>query len=465
VAARARRSLGRLCLASAAVLTATGVGGARAGAAATPPDPPQPKIVARSIPASPVGRQLAWFLKAVAATPLSQQTIKSHFDSNFLAHVDPDQLNAVLGEFDLTEGASFVGLLRQSNTSLVALADFGSAPTKVTMSVDSSGLIAGLLLSLASVRVSSWTTIDHSLAALGPDVGFLAARVSPHGACQPVHAVASETPRPLASQFKLFVLGALANGIAGGRDSWQQTMTVQASTQSIGNAVGSGSLQFAPVGSSVSVEQAATKMISISDNTAADMLIGLVGRTQVETQVRQWSGLASDDEPFLTTRQMFLLHYVDFPALADRYLTTPRSERAAFLSSSVDPLPLSEVLGSPNPRDVEKIEWFASPDDICRAFAGLQLLSKDPRLSPLSGILSRNRGDIGLDPSKWHTIWFKGGSEPGVLTLGYVATNTRGQTFVVESMVSNPQRARSRPQNLWPSTRGPSGCSGRPAPA
>lgn len=28
-------------------------------------------------------------------------------------------------------------------------------------------------------------------------------------------------------------------------------------------------------------------------------------------------------------------------------------------------------------------------------------------------------------------MWFKGGSEPGVLTLGYLARDSRGQTFVV----------------------------------
>jgi hypothetical protein len=185
-------------------------------------------------------------------------------------------------------------------------------------------------------------------------------------------------------------------------------------------------------------------MIAISDNTAADMLIGLVGRQAVEAQVRQWSANASADEPFLTTREMILLHYFDFPALANRYLATqPTSQRASLLASSVDRLPLNEIQASPEPRDVERIEWFSSPDDICRAFAGLRLLSKNHGLSPLSTILSRNSGGIGLDPSEWPTVWFKGGSEPGVLTLGYLATNRQGKTFAVVAMVSNPNAALS----------------------
>ncbi len=281
-----------------------------------------------------------------------------------------------------------------------------------------------------------WAGVDHALSTFGPKVGLLAARVSPGGTCHPVHEVAAATARPTASQFKLFVLGALANQIKTGRISWDQTLTVRDAVKSLGN--GQGSLQFAAAGTVVSVEEAATKMIEISDNTAADMLIGLAGRNQVEAQVHKWAATPSANEPFLTTREMFLLHYV--AGLGDRYLATPRGQRAAFLAASVDPLPLSAIASgiTLEPRYVEEIEWFASPDDVCRAFAGLQRLSKNSRLSPLPTILSREVGGIGLDPTEWPTVWFKGGSEPGVLTLGWLATNRRGETFVVEAMVSNP---------------------------
>jgi hypothetical protein len=107
----------------------------------------------------------------------------------------------------------------------------------------------------------------------------------------------------------------------------------------------------------------------------------------------------------------------------------------------VDPLPLSEAQGSTEPRDIDKIEWFGSPDDICRAFAGLRQLSHQSKLSPIASILSVNKGSLGLDPPQWPTVWFKGGSEPGVLTLGYLATDSRGQTFVVSAMLSNADAA------------------------
>jgi hypothetical protein len=55
--------------------------------------------------------------------------------------------------------------------------------------------------------------------------------------------------------------------------------------------------------------------------------------------------------------------------------------------------------------------------------------------------MSASNGSIGLDPARWPTVWFKGGSEPGVLTLGYLATNSKGQTFVVVAMLADPQAA------------------------
>lgn len=272
-------------------------------------------------------------------------------------------------------------------------------------------------------------------------MGFLAARVGPDGTCRSIHEIAPGTPRPTASQFKLFVLGALADQIAAGRVSWDQQVTVSDALKSVGN--GEGSLQVAKGGTRVSVEEAATKMISISDNTATDLLVRLIGREDIEAKFGQWTEHASANQPFLLTREMFLLHYV--PGLAEQYLATPQGQRAAFLAASVDPLPMWAIGGglTTEPSHIDDIEWFASPADVCRAFAGLHAQSERKALAPLPSVLSQEVGGIGLDRSRWPTIWFKGGSEPGVLTLGWLATDGDGRTFVVEAMVSNPDAALS----------------------
>jgi beta-lactamase class A len=383
--------------------------------------------------------QLRWFLGSVVDLPLSQQVIDTHFDSIFLSKVSASKINSVLEQNLVTpSGAPLVGLLSKDSTSLVAVAAFGTGSWQVSISVDNAGLISGLALIPYVPPPTSWPQIDRQLAALAPHVSFLAAQVSSNGSCTTIHQVASSTPRPLASEFKLFVLGALAHQIAAGHVTWDQRLTVEGQLKSSGNAVGSGSLQYSPAGTEVSVLETAAKMISISDNTAADMLINLVGRSAVESQVAQWSSHAVRDIPFLTTREVILMHYVDYPTLADQYLSLSASRRTAFLVSSVDPLSLDEVHGSTEPRDVNTIEWFASPEDICRAFAGLHQLSDQADLSQIRSIFSLNSGSLGLDHSQWSSVWFKGGSEPGVLTLSYLARSSRGQTFVVSAMTSNP---------------------------
>ena len=414
-------------------------GQGRAATAASP----APVFIATAAPDAPVGRQLTWFLRAVADLPWSQELIRAHFDSGFLARVSPAQVNSALEENLPVAGASLAGLLSEDPArdpvALLALANFGGVQLTVKIAVDRAGLISGLLI--RGEQPASWAQADRDLAALAPDASLLAARVSPGGVCTPVHQVAAAAARPLGSMFKLFVLGALAHQVAAGQVSWNQDLTVTAAVKS----AGSGSLQDDPAGTRLPVRQTAAMMISISDNTAADMLIHLVGRAAVQAQDRQWSAHAALNVPFLTTRELFLMKYAD-PLLADQYLHLPPGQRAAFLATAVDPLPLIPAQlqgGTGSPTDIDTIEWFASPDDICRAFAGLRQLAAQPALAPLGPILSANNLGIGLDPAQWPTIWYKGGSEPGVLTLGYLATNSKGQTFVVVAMLSNPAAALS----------------------
>ena len=73
----------------------------------------------------------------------------------------------------------------------------------------------------------------------------------------------------------------------------------------------------------------------------------------------------------------------------------------------------------------------------------LDRIFTQPALAPLGPILSANGGRIGLDPAQWPTVWVKGGSESGVLTQAYLATNSKGQTFVVAAMLKDPAAALS----------------------
>lgn len=103
----------------------------------------------------------------------------------------------------------------------------------------------------------------------------------------------------------------------------------------------SGVLQYEPDGTQVSVSDAATKMIAISDNMATDMLINLVGRSEVEAALTA-AGMAkpSLNLPFLTTRETFVLMLEEWPSPANRYLAANKAGRRALLANTVDRLPL-----------------------------------------------------------------------------------------------------------------------------
>jgi hypothetical protein len=389
------------------------------------------------VPPTAAGKQLGWLL-SIAKLPLPAAEIDGHFDAAFLAKASPTVLNSAFASLAQSGLPTLVQVSRAMPASLSAVISFGSSAYDVALTVDGSGLISGLLFTPHAVAApTTWRALDAQLGAIAPGVGFLAARVGAGGTCTAVHAVNASTPRPLGSMFKLFVLGALANAVHEHKIAWGQLVTVTAAVKT----GGSGTLQNVPDGTKVTVEQAALKMISVSDNTAADLLLNLVGRSAVEAQVRAWVSQPRLDIPFLTVKELFALHYDDFPALARRYLSLGPAARAAFLSSTVDRVPPGAETAAAAPRDIDSIEWLASPDDICRAFSGLAALRAEPGLDPLGTVLSTNNGGIGLSATAWPTIWFKGGSEPGVLTLAFLARDRAGRTDVVVALTENPAKA------------------------
>ena len=404
--------------------------------------PAQAGAATVAVPNTPVGTQLAWLL-SITQLPISTAEITAHFDATFLGQAPPAQLNAGLA----TLGAGVPNLLGLSNlepTSLDAVVDFPSGRYDVTLGVDDTGLIETLVFKPGDSVPTSWSAIDKQLSAIAPGVGFLAARVNANGTCAPTHSIKPATARPLGSMFKLFVLGAVATAVHEHTLSWDQKVTITAAIKT----GGSGTLQAVPDGTQMTLEQVALTTISVSDNTGADLMLQLVGRSAVEAQVRKWTAHSSLDAPFLTAQELFALHYGNFPVLAKHYLALSPARRASYLASTIDALPADAEVSVGSPRDINTIEWFASPDDICKTFSGLADLQSKPGMSPLKTILSTNTGGIELSPATWPTIWFKGGSEPGVLTLGYLAKDSQGQTYVVVALTESPTHTLSAASTL-----------------
>jgi beta-lactamase class A len=395
------------------------------------------------IPDTQVGQQLRWLLTAANHLPISDVAFSEHFAVAFRDQISAAQLNATLAGLFGTTGLKLVRITQASSAALAGVVQ-GSTQLQLNINVDAGGEINGLRFSSANREPATWADLDRQLARIAPTVSFVAAEVTGGGDCRLRHALHATASRPLGSLFKLYVLGALVNQILGGRVSWTQPVVIQDRLKSLP----SGVLQDAPAGTTITVEQTAREMISISDNTAADHLLALVGRSAVQAQLRQWSQHAKLDTPFLSTRELAILKYVDYPTLAAHYLRLSPTQREAYLNTTIDQIPLSQIRLAGEPREVDTIEWNASATDLCQAFGHLSQLSQQAGLAPLGQLFELNSGGIQLDPATWSTVWFKGGSEPGVLALGYLARTRSGRTFVVAALAENPQHALNQVSTL-----------------
>jgi hypothetical protein len=391
-------------------------------------------------PDTPAGTQLRWLITAVAHLPVSDAQARAHFDAAFLAQSGPAVLNQALQS---VTGIKLLSIQTSEPSTLVATVSSGGEVSRaqVWLTVDSRGLISYLRISPATAgpTLASWASVDAMLRLVAPQIRLLVADVS-NGSCQPVHGIDPASPAPLGAGFKLYVLDALGNAVASGKVRWNQPLTVTAQFKGLPPGV----LQNEPDGTRISVLDAAAKMISLSDNTATDMLISLVGRPAVEAALTT-TGMTSPalDRPFLTTREIFVLKLDQWPALAKRYIAADEPGRRALLASTVDRAPLPAVTAAgawTTPRDIDRLEYFASASDICRAYSSLATLARRPGLSQIGQVLSVNDDGLQLDPAQWKATWFKGGSEPGVLTLAFLATTRTGHSYVVTVLAENPSQ-------------------------
>jgi beta-lactamase class A len=421
------------CVLAGSVLVAcsSGGGGSPSSASATSSAAALPDA------GTPAGAQLAWLLTATSHLPISAAELRRHFDASFLAQIGPAKINQAFRAF-VGGGLEVSSVVVSQPRRFIATVGTGAGRLQMTLAVDARGLISSLGFGpVIPPAPTTWAGVDAAIRSAAPRVRLLVAEVT-HGSCRPVHSIDPGAAAPLGSAFKLYVLDALATAVAAGKVSWTQPLTVTAKLKSLP----SGQLQTDPDGTKVSVQDAAAKMISISDNTAADMLINLLGRPAVEAALTS-AGMADParDRPFLTTRELFTLKLDDWPALADRYLAASQAGRRALLATVVDraPLPaLADAAGWTIPRDINSLEWFASANDICHVYASLAALARRPSLAPVASVLQINDGGLGLNPAQWKTTWFKGGSEPGVATLTYMATTRTGHSYLVAVLAENP---------------------------
>jgi beta-lactamase class A len=402
---------------------------------------------ASQIPDTPIGQQLTWLLGAMNGNPdeITADIVTQHFAPEFLQQVPAAQLVPILKQtamayapFVLTGFAS-----PPTDTQASALVQSHSGQmlsVQIAVTPDAPHQIIGLLFQPAPAASGtpkaqmSWSDFDQQWSKAAAMTSFLAAEVIDQG-CQPLHALNADQPLAIGSAFKLYVLGALAQEVKAGNATWDQQLAIHDEWKSLP----SGTFQLVPAGTNFSLQAYAQQMISISDNTATDHLIHLLGADTVAHAVTTMGSSHADmNTPFLTTRQLFALKLAAPDELVRQYVNGNADEREALLSGPIAKLQVdpTKVSAWTEPKEIEQLEWFASANDLCAAMQSLHQMSQQPGLEPVAEVLSVNPG-ISLDDHTWKAVQFKGGSEPGVLNLTWLLQRDDGRWFVVTGTLND----------------------------
>jgi beta-lactamase class A len=329
------------------------------------------------------------------------------FAPSFLALVPVDRIDAVTAQLRAVGGA--FARVEKRGGAYYAVFEKGASRTQV--SLDGQGRFTGLLFGPLGPLPPVVTTLDEALQQLraqGSDIGYLVLANS-------TQLAALEPDRPMAvgSTFKLAVLAALRADIEAKRRAWPDVVPLAAAAKSLP----SGVLRTWPDGTPITLATYAADMISISDNTAADALIGVVGRSALEK-------LAPRNEPFLTTRELFVVKAN--AALRETYRkASPKERRNLLARIDSDPLPtLAQVDLDPSFLD---IEWYFTPRELCTLMARVADL---PLMTINPGVAT---------PAAWKRVAFKGGSDAGVLNLTTYLTAKNGTSYCVTATWNNPK--------------------------
>ncbi|MCC6408225.1 MAG: serine hydrolase [Planctomycetes bacterium] len=319
------------------------------------------------------------------------------------------------------------------------------------VSLDASEHVSGWWLKRAPRRIAR-AELAREFEALQGDWGLSATLYdAEHARVDGIELEHGRSFLPLGSIFKLYVLAELARSVDAGERTLDDELVIDEKLKSLP----SGELQNAAAGTKVKLRDAAREMIRISDNTAADHLLFLLGREKVEAGLaRCFLTEPARMQPFLSTLEMFAAKSLTkaqnasvfgkekLDDLAVAWRDASIDERRAWLAK------LDQVLAEGDPkkaRDVFgmrfglttygakrhfEIEWFAKPRDVVALVAAaergelhspgasklfLDFYAAGAPLYPMPGVVAHG---------------YKGGSEPGVFALSTRVVLADGRSVI-----------------------------------
>jgi hypothetical protein len=406
-----------------------------------------------TLPASPAGEQMAWFMSALDGT-VNLKRIERRFAPGFLAQAPIERVRTAIRHWRRDELANarvrlYRAIEEEPGRLVAILQPVGAraeeaAYTQVWMSVDGRGRIESLRLAPAvdvdAVEINTWERLDARLAAL-PGLVSLAAVDLAAGA--PVHGRSAEARMAIGSASRVFILGALAEMVAAGEASWEQPLAVRDDLKSLPP----GRMQLEDEGDEFPLARYAELMVTLGDNTASDHLLAFLGRERVESFMARHTSADERNTPFLSRMEALSLAHGADPALAGRFLSADEAAQRAMVApgGEVDAAaPAPEAAGgATRPIELGRIGWFASAGELAGVMATLQRLESRPGMEPLRAMLRVHRG-LAFDPAVWPGVVFVGASEPGLQAATWVLTRADGRVFALSLVWNHEQGSLDR---------------------
>lgn len=271
---------------------------------------------------------------------------------------------------------------------------------------------------------------------------FLFAELTDKG---PVSLYASEAKERFAigSSFKIFILGTLIDEVNKSKRRSEDTMLLRR------DLIGPPSSELAtwPAGSPVTLHTLALKMMSISDNTATDHLLYLLGRTRVEEQMQSMGH--SDptlNRPLSSTREMVMIRDKKAAGRGEKWRKLDEAGKRKMLDTEIAKLHDYEAADF-DTTAFDVAEWYATPSDMAHSLDWLRRhTGPDDSGRALLQVMTVET-KLKYDRKTWPFIGFKGGSEDQVLCGNWLLQHKNGKWYTFHVYFNN-DKGKLKPEEL-----------------
>jgi beta-lactamase class A len=382
-----------------------------------------------ALPAKPLDLRIEQLPSILAGT----MKYEDYFSPSFLAAVPSAQIKTLSDQFIAQNGKPVRIVAVEANgpngASIKIEYEKAIATADITVESSAPNKVVGLLIKGFELKGDTPAKIDADFSALPGNAGYLIEKIGADGRRQQIAGRAVTQQFAIASTFKLYVLAELASQVQAGRRSWSDVVPINE------NSYSSSATQNWPRSTPVTLQTLATWMISVSDNAATDALMRVLGRDAIEEKLAT-IGHSDPDKalPMLTTVEAFALK--SNPTLRARFQKATEAQQRDLLDNDAAALKFERIdmaqLGS-GPVAIDSIEWFASPADIANLLNNIRRTGNQTALD----VMAVNKGVAPTSASKWKYLGYKGGSEPGVISMSFLAQSKAGEWYAISGSWNN----------------------------